>query len=137
MLSGFILTVILICLNFVGDDDDDFDVYSMVDNFLLMSYLIVDKLHDEHPTIIKDLYWGQDPNALNDVEEIVQPPDLNDVEVESYAGPIKRSAFSARSTRIGFNQMPHYQDEECTLQVDPDLLPKSKDVREDIDNNNK
>lgn len=119
-------------MNPFGDDDDDFDVYSMVDNFLLMSYLIVDQMHNEHPTIIKDLYWGQDPNVLSDFDETSWKNSsiLNNVEVDSeetteVMKPVKRQAFSMRFARIRMNEMPQYQEEECTLQVDPDLLPKS------------
>lgn len=38
-----------------------------------MSFLIVDKMFDVHPIILKDSYWGEVPSELKDVA----PPDVN------------------------------------------------------------
>lgn len=51
-------------MNPFGDDDDDFDVSSMIDNHLQMSYLIVDEQHAYHPEILKDRYWDGIPSKL-------------------------------------------------------------------------
>lgn len=59
-------------INPFGEDDDDFDVSSMIDSNLQMSFLIVDKMFDEHPIILKDQYWGDAPSELKDVA----PPDV-------------------------------------------------------------
>lgn len=56
-------------MNPFGEDDDDFDVISIIDNNLQMSYLIVDKMHDEYPMILKDCYWGDAPQKLQDFDD--------------------------------------------------------------------
>lgn len=52
------LKVAEVLINPFGDDDDDFDVSWMVDRNIQVTYLIVDKMHHEHPKLIKDRYWG-------------------------------------------------------------------------------
>nr|XP_022910491.1 bestrophin-1-like [Onthophagus taurus] len=45
-------------INPFGEDDDDFDVVTMIDRHLQVSYLIVDKIHEEHPKLMQDQYWN-------------------------------------------------------------------------------
>uniref|UniRef100_A0AAR5PXK6 Bestrophin homolog n=2 Tax=Dendroctonus ponderosae TaxID=77166 RepID=A0AAR5PXK6_DENPD len=42
-----------------GEDDDDFEVVWMIDRHLQVGYLLVDKLHNEHPKLAKDYHWDQ------------------------------------------------------------------------------
>ncbi|XP_017782869.1 PREDICTED: bestrophin-2-like [Nicrophorus vespilloides] len=44
-------------INPFGDDDDDFEVNWLIDRHVNVSYLLVDKMHHQHPTLGKDLYW--------------------------------------------------------------------------------
>lgn len=46
-------------MNPFGEDDDDFDVNSMIDEGLQMSYIIVDEIHASHPELLKDRYWKE------------------------------------------------------------------------------
>lgn len=54
-------------MNPFGEDDDDFDVNSMIDKNLQSSYLIVDEMHNEHPELLKDQYWDEIPGSLPDM----------------------------------------------------------------------
>lgn len=53
-------------MNPFGDDDDDFEVNSMIDRNLQMGYLIVDEMHNHHPELLKDQYWNGIPQVLPD-----------------------------------------------------------------------
>jgi hypothetical protein len=49
-------------INPFGDDDDDFDVESMIDSNLILSYVIVDEMHSQYPDLLKDRYWNALPH---------------------------------------------------------------------------
>ncbi|XP_060530679.1 bestrophin-2-like isoform X2 [Cylas formicarius] len=44
-------------INPFGEDDDDFEVVWMIDRHLQVGYLLVDKIHEEHPVLTKDMHW--------------------------------------------------------------------------------
>lgn len=44
-------------INPFGEDDDDFEVNWMIDRHMMVTMLIVDKMHNEHPKLMKDQYW--------------------------------------------------------------------------------
>ncbi|XP_066252429.1 bestrophin-3-like [Euwallacea similis] len=46
-------------INPFGEDDDDFEVVWMIDRHLQVGYLLVDKIHNTHPTLKKDQHWDQ------------------------------------------------------------------------------
>ncbi|XP_050299323.1 bestrophin-4-like [Anthonomus grandis grandis] len=52
-------------INPFGEDDDDFDVVWMIDRNIQVCYLLVDKIHQDHPKLMKDYYWQQTaPDSL-------------------------------------------------------------------------
>ncbi|KAL1489721.1 hypothetical protein ABEB36_013656 [Hypothenemus hampei] len=46
-------------INPFGEDDDDFEVNWMIDRHLQVGYLLVDKIHNDHPKLMKDYHWNQ------------------------------------------------------------------------------
>lgn len=40
-----------------GEDDDDFEVVWLTDRHLQVSYILVDKIHNKTPKLVKDIFW--------------------------------------------------------------------------------
>lgn len=59
-------------MNPFGEDDDDFEVNSMIDRNLQTSYLIVDEMHNDHPELLKDQFWNKIPEILPDLGKSLQ-----------------------------------------------------------------
>ncbi|KAG5669821.1 hypothetical protein PVAND_000114 [Polypedilum vanderplanki] len=57
-------------INPFGEDDDDFDVNSMIDSNLITSYLIVDDMHSQYPDLLRDRYWDALPRELPDIGKL-------------------------------------------------------------------
>jgi ribosomal protein L36 len=79
------LKVAEVLINPYGDDDDDFEVVWMIDRHLQVCYLLVDKIHQEHPKLMRDTHWFETaPNSLpftvasqNYMQEYPFPSTLN------------------------------------------------------------
>lgn len=91
-------------MNPFGEDDDDFEVNTMIDRNLQMSYLIVDDMHNEHPELLKDQFWNGIPSTLLDKsdeleeQKLVDQRDILDYDVvESYPAPPAGERISDRS----------------------------------------
>lgn len=98
-------------LNPFGMDDDDFDINSMIDRNLQMSYLIVDDIHNEHPELVKDLYWNEMPQALPDHTKILFPESEDlDADIIDYDVLSRKSVFGRVSVTIKRNKKVNFED---------------------------
>jgi hypothetical protein len=89
-------------MNPFGEDDDDFDVNSMIDRNLQMSYIVVDEMHNEHPELLKDQYWDGIPQKLPDLaKDATEVVNTDGQDIVDYEVVKRRSTFfSANSTVI-------------------------------------
>ena len=51
-------------INPYGEDDDDFELNWCLDRNLLVSFWIVDEMHNKHPRLVKDMYWDEPEPVL-------------------------------------------------------------------------
>lgn len=116
-------------LNPFGDDDNDFEVNSLIDFNLQMSYLIVDEMHNEHPELLKDQYWNEMPKKLPDrvvdessTKEQIEPMDVFDVDPKH---------LNKRTTIYEHDLESFGADEESVnatasrVSIDPSLIPRA------------
>ncbi|CAG0889841.1 unnamed protein product [Cyprideis torosa] len=50
-----------VMINPFGEDDDDFEINTLIDRNLTISYTIVDEMHHQHPELVRDAFWDVAP----------------------------------------------------------------------------
>ena len=123
-------------LNPFGMDDDDFDVNSMIDRNLQMSYLIIDDMHNEHPVLLKDLYWNGIPQSLPDRTKILFPePEELDADIIDYDVLSRKSVFGRVSVSIKRNKKVYLNDRIVRFASDSSLIPDPNHISDIYKNN--
>lgn len=118
-------------LNPFGDDDNDFEVNSLIDFNLQMSYLIVDEMHNEHPELLKDQYWNEIPKKLPDrvadeispKEQIIEPMDVFDVDPKHTNKHM--SIFEHDLESLGSEEETVNATASLISSIDPSLVPRA------------
>ncbi|XP_070494162.1 bestrophin-2a-like [Chironomus tepperi] len=122
-------------INPFGEDDDDFEVNWMIDRNLIMSYLIVDEMHNDHPELLKDQFWNEIPKQLPDLgrtssKELVPGHHQKDFfDVDQNPSTVLRQ----RRTLIIPTDMEEEVQPQLTLTVNPsktELKPRSSVIDE-------
>ncbi|CAK9300472.1 unnamed protein product [Gordionus sp. m RMFG-2023] len=49
-----------VCLNPMGEDDDDFPINWLIDRNLYISYILIDEMHQVCPPLVKDNFWDKE-----------------------------------------------------------------------------
>ncbi|XP_065319017.1 bestrophin-3-like [Gordionus sp. m RMFG-2023] len=49
-----------VCLNPMGEDDDDFPINWLIDRNLYVSYILIDEMHQVCPPLVKDNFWDKE-----------------------------------------------------------------------------
>ncbi|XP_070494033.1 bestrophin-3-like [Chironomus tepperi] len=128
-------------LNPFGMDDDDFDVNSMIDRNLQMSYLIIDDMHNEHPELLKDLYWNGIPQILPDRTKILFPePEELDADIIDYDVLSRKSVFGRVSVTMKKYKKSNLEDKNerrVTFANDCSLIPNPNHICDIYQNNPK
>lgn len=97
-------------MNPFGDDDDDFDINTMIDKNLQVSYIIVDEMHAVYPELLKDQFWDEIPQHLPDrgretSDKILVMGDIFDVDEKD---GIKKVVFAddyPRHSRVSIDSL--------------------------------
>lgn len=122
-------------INPFGEDDDDFEVNWMIDRNLIMSYLIVDEMHNDHPELLKDQFWNEVPKQLPDLgrtdsKEVITPHHKDFFDVDQEPSAVLRQ----RRTLIIQTDMEEDEQPQTPLNFNvlskADLKPRSSVIDE-------
>lgn len=122
-------------INPFGEDDDDFEVNWMIDRNLIMSYLIVDEMHNDHPELLKDQFWNEVPKQLPDLgrtssKELITSHHKDFFDVDQEPSTVLRQ----RRTLIFSTDVDENEQLQTTLNVNvaskAELKPRSSVIDE-------
>ncbi|KAG5672778.1 hypothetical protein PVAND_002872 [Polypedilum vanderplanki] len=114
-------------INPFGDDDDDFEVNNMIDKNLIISYLIVDIMHDDHPELLKDQYWDGIPSTLPDRGR-VHPKDFEISHITDFFDV--KDENDTKTTPVAYQDANQEANRFSMYQVKFDQIPRSSVIDE-------